>query len=133
MQGHRGCILSESATRTAEQAHRDACQRTQCKKQSASAERENQTPVQAQSGSQRYRQRTDPQKQEGKQEAEPASRAPCQHRIRYNNSSLLDGIRKLTEIFMRLMCSFITVKTDVSDLCSGNKSKDAVYHTKTCS
>ena len=66
----QGGILSESATRTAEQARRDACQRTQCKEQSASAERENQAPVQAQSGSQRYRQRTDPQKQEGKQESE---------------------------------------------------------------
>ena len=44
--------------------------------------------------------------------------AACgKHRINYNDESLIDGIRKLAVVVMRLMSNGIPVETDMSDLC----------------
>ena len=58
--------------------------------------------------------------------------AGSEHRVCDNDGSLLDRIRKLAEILMRLMGLLVAVETDMTDLRGRNEGKDTVYHSETC-
>ena len=58
-------------------------------------------------------------------------RTACsQHGIGYHDGSLLNGVRKLAVVFVRLVCDFVAVKTDVTDFGRGNESEDSVHHAE---
>ena len=60
-------------------------------------------------------------------------RTACgKHRIYQNDLSLLNRIRKLAVIFVRLMSHRITIKSNMTDLCRWDKRCDAIYHPKAC-
>ena len=58
--------------------------------------------------------------------------AGSQHRVNHNDQTLIDRIRKLAVILMRLMSNRITVKANMTDLGRRNQSSNTVHHTKTC-
>ena len=50
-------------------------------------------------------------------------RTACsQHGIGYHDGSLLNGVRKLAVVLVRLVCDFVAVKTDVTDFGRRNES-----------
>ena len=58
--------------------------------------------------------------------------AGSEHRVCDNDGSLLDRIRKLAEILMRLMGLLVAVETDMTDLRGRNEGENTVYHSETC-
>ena len=61
-----------------------------------------------------------------------AGTAGCQHGVCHNDGALLNGVWKLTVIFVRLMRYLVAVQSDVAYLGAGNQCKDAVNHAKSC-
>ena len=59
--------------------------------------------------------------------------ARSEHRINDNDQSLIDGIRKLAIIIMRLVGNRISVKADMSYLGKRCKSLDTWNDSQTCS
>ena len=57
--------------------------------------------------------------------------ARCEHRVNNDNYSLADIRRELAVVFYGLVCIGIAIETDMTDLCHGNKLKNAVYHAET--
>ena len=56
----------------------------------------------------------------------------CKCRVDNNNFPLSNINRQLEVILYRLQCLFVSVKADMSYLCSGKKTSSAVYHAKAC-
>ena len=59
--------------------------------------------------------------------------ARSEHRIYNNDESLIDGIRELAIIIMRLMSNGVSVKTDMAYLRERRESLDTGNHTEACS
>ena len=53
-----------------------------------------------------------------------------QHRIANDDLTLFDRVRQLTEIFYRLMCGFITVHADMTDLGTRNQCSETGDHAE---
>ena len=58
--------------------------------------------------------------------------ASCEHRIENDDFAVCDIVGKFAVVLLGFKRFVVAIKTDVSDFCGGDKSKDTVYHAKTC-
>ncbi len=58
--------------------------------------------------------------------------ACCEHRVEKNRYAVFDALGQLAIVFVRFEGFFVTVKADMSYVCGGEQSVDAVHHAKTC-
>ena len=58
--------------------------------------------------------------------------AGCEHRIENDDFAVCDIVGKFAVVLLGFKRFVVAIKTDVSDFCGGDKSKDTVYHAETC-